>query len=208
MDYAVGRHEREVALQMAKHGRHIVWQSLASPGLEHVRVRGEGDQIVAQGRTVRVFGGILEDLRWRIECDPAWRTRGIRVFQNQRLHPVLAAECDGMGRWTVQAGGVSGKLSGCIDIDLGVTPFTITLPMRRLGPWTVGEEVRVRVATADPVEGTFRAVRQSYALVSEDDGQRVFVHRNLDTGEEARMSIDEEGYVIDYGGRFRRAWSG
>lgn len=193
---------------MAEHGRHIVWQSLASPGLEHVRVRSEGDQVVAQGRTVRAFGAVLEDLRWRIECDPDWRARSIRVLQHQRLHPLLSAECDGKGRWTVQAGHVEGTLTGCVDVDLAVTPFTNTLPVRRLAPWRADEEVRLRVVMADPEAGTFRPVRQSYVLLGEDEGIRKFLYRNLDSGFSAELTVDPEGFVIDCEGLFRRTWSG
>lgn len=193
---------------MTDHGTHIVWQSLASPGLEHVRVRSEGDQLVAQGRTVRVFGGVLEDLRWRIECDPGWRTRSVRVLQHQRLHPILAAECDGHGGWFVQAGETLGKLVGCIDVDLGVTPFTNSLPIRRLKPWKTGEEVCLRVVMADPEAGTFRPVRQSYTLLDEDESTRNFLYRNLDSGLEAQLSVDPEGFVLDYPGQFTRTWSG
>lgn len=193
---------------MSEHGRHIVWQSRASPGLEHVRVRSEGDQIVAHGRTVRVLGGILEDLRWRIEVDPAWRTRAIRVLREDRLHPLLCAECDGRGRWTVQAGEVRGRLSGCVDVDLAVTPFTNTLPVRRLDPWRPGEEVRIRVAMADPGQGAFLPVRQSYTFRSREGDVRIFGYRNLDSGFEAELSVDASGFVIDYGSEFTRAWSG
>lgn len=193
---------------MARGGRDIVWQSLGSPGLEHVRVRGEGDQVVAQGRTVRVLGGALEDLRWRVECDPDWRTRSIRVLRHQRLHPVLAAESDGRGRWTVQVGAVDGRLAGCVDVDLAVTPFTNTLPIRRLDPWREGEEVRIRAVMADPETGGFRPVRQSYVLLGEDGGVRRFRYRNLDSGFSAALSVDPGGFVIDYGDLFRRTWSG
>jgi len=193
---------------MNEEGRHIVWQSLASPGLEHVRIRSEGDQLVAHGRTVRVLGGILEDLRWRVECDPAWRTRAVRALIKDRLHPLLCAECDGQGRWIVQAGEVRGRLAGCVDVDLAVTPFTNTLPIRRLEPWRVGEEVRVRVAVADPLEGAFLPVRQSYTLEARRGDVRIFGYRNLDTGYEAELSVDPSGFVIDYANEFRRAWSG
>ncbi len=193
---------------MNEHGRHIVWQSLATPGLEHVRARNEGDQIVAHGRTVRVLGGVLEDLRWRIECDLRWRTRAIRVLLRDRLHPLLYAQCDGQGRWTVQTGEVRGRLAGCVDVHLADTPFTSTLPIRRLGPWRPGEEVRIRVASANPVEGVFLPVRQSYTLESEEGDVRIFAYRNLDSGFEAKLSVDRSGFVIDYGSDFRRTWSG
>ena len=193
---------------MSEHGRHIVWQCPASPGLEHVRIRSEGDQLVAHGRTLHTLGGVLEDLRWRIECDPGWRTRAVRVLIRDRLHPLLSAECDGQGRWSVQAGETRGRLAGCVDVNLSVTPFTHTLPIRRLAPWRVGEDVRLRVAVADPLEGVFLPVRESYTLESLRGEVRIFDYRNLDTGFRAQLSVDPAGFVIDRGDEFRRAWSG
>jgi hypothetical protein len=39
---------------------------------------------------------------------------------------------DGNGRWTDQRGAHLPRFDGCIDIDLGGSPFTNTLPIRRL----------------------------------------------------------------------------
>jgi hypothetical protein len=43
---------------------------------------------------------------------------------------VLSA--DGKGRWFDAKGTHLAELDGCIDIDISATPFTNTLPIRRL----------------------------------------------------------------------------
>src|SRR5690606_30533173 len=59
----------------------------------------------------------------------------------------LAIEHDGNGRWTVD-GDERPDLSECRDVDLGISPSTNTLPIRRLG-LEVGEFAHLEAAWVD-----------------------------------------------------------
>ena len=51
--------------------------------------------------------------------------------------PALVFEFDGAGHWADGSGAELPDLAGCVDVDIAVTPFTNTLPIRRL-PWQPG----------------------------------------------------------------------
>jgi uncharacterized protein len=185
---------------------YCAWQSLSDPGLEIVCLRREGPRLVAEGKALRIIAGVTSAHTWRIECDPDWRTRALTAWPTGVAEPVLAVECNGRGLWTVRRGHVEHQIAGCVDIHLAVGPFCHTLPIRRLGLGVVGEEVRVRVALADPLDGSIRPARRSYTLLRKLETGHLFSCRDLDDGANAELLVDEFGLVQDQAGRFRMIW--
>ena len=76
--------------------------------------------------------------------DAEWRVRSVAVTDHagDRRLRLLA---DGGGAWTTGDGTPLPQLDGCIDVDLVATPFTNTLPIRRLG-LEPGESAEIKVA--------------------------------------------------------------
>jgi hypothetical protein len=110
----------------------------------------------------------------------------------RRLELVRASD----GRWRVD-GSPREDLEGCTDVDLGISPSTNTLPVRRLH-LDVGQEASVPVAW----------VRFPHLQVA-PGSQR---YKRLDThswrysseGFTARLAVDEDGLVVTYGNDLRR----
>ena len=90
-------------------------------------------------------------------------------------------------------------LDGCLDVDLGCTPFTNTLPIRRL-QLDVGDAADVTSATVDVETLGVVPVRQRYHRV----GARRYRSPNLDSGVDVEFAIDEYGLVHDYPDACRR----
>src|SRR5262249_11187211 len=84
-------------------------------------------------------------VRYRVECNEAWETHAVEVAQsvagNERT---LGLTVNSERRWLANGHEVE-ALRGCIDVDLGVTPATNTLPIRRLG-LRPGESVTIEAA--------------------------------------------------------------
>ncbi len=80
------------------------------------------------------------------ECDREWRVRDITVTVARpgRAPDVLRLRSDGAGHWTDSGGTARPQFGGCIDIDISATPFTNTLPIRRLS-LQPGQVERIRV---------------------------------------------------------------
>ncbi len=76
----------------------------------------------------------------------------------------LKFEGDGQGNWK-QNGKPAEQFRGCIDVDIAVTPFTNTLPIRRLGLPT-GQLQEIQVIYCDLLDQVIKAVRQKYTCIS------------------------------------------
>ena len=70
--------------------------------------------------------------RFAIRCDAAWHVRDLEIADLGGRSTTLALASNGMGRWTDGSGAHLPALDGCLDVDLSATPFTNTLPIRRL----------------------------------------------------------------------------
>src|SRR5262245_33100529 len=107
------------------------WQDWSGDGIQHLVLRTQSDVIVAEGIVLASEGPRVFGATYRIECDLTWRVRITRV----RLIGVDAAvelASDGAGHWRGGDRVARPDLDRAIDVDLSATPFTNTLPIRRL----------------------------------------------------------------------------
>ncbi len=89
-------------------------------------------------------------------------------------------------------------LAGCIDVDLGITPSTNTLPIRRLN-LQVGESADVTAAWVRFPELTVEPLAQRYTRLDE----RRYRYEST-TGFSAELEVDELGLVVRYGDIWER----
>lgn len=137
-------------------------------------------------------------VRYALACDASWRVRRAAIeMVGSGGSVVLVA--NGEGRWTDGEGMPLDALTGAIDIDIAVTPFTNTLPIRRLG-LGIGEEAVIDVAYVEPPSLAVARRPQLYRRIAES----VYLFRSLDHDFEAEIGVDRDGLVTDYPGLFRR----
>lgn len=144
------------------------------------------------GVVVAAYDGRAVDVRYALAVDEGWGTRSVAVTMDDLVHPVrLELSRSTMGRWTVD-GRTAPELEGCVDVDLGISPLTNTLPIRRLG-LDVGEEAEIEVAWVRFPEFRVDRGRQRYARLAAD------VWRYSSEGFTADLVVDEHGLVVRYG---------
>ena len=116
-----------------------------------------------------VLGGSLEEpfaIRYAVMADPEGRCRGVTA--RALGHPILLELfADGKGGWTDADGQVIRELEGAIDVDLGITPVTHALAMRRLG-LAMWKPVEVPVACLDVLAGEIELADRRYKRVGAD----------------------------------------
>src|SRR5262245_23585267 len=176
---------------------HMRWRRLDVAGREEACVERRSAGWRLTGELDVEEAGLAARLHYAIECDAEWRTRSALVEGKARGLPIrFALAADGSGLWA-RDGVVQSQVSGALDIDLGFTPATNTLPIRRLG-LGVGESAPVRSAWLRFPELRLEALEQIYTREAE---QR-FRYRALVDGEPfvARLDTDEYGRVIRYEG--------
>src|SRR5260370_34739109 len=111
--------------------RDVLWRPWSKPGLEHLHLTQDDAGIVANGVIIGVNHQVFR-LRYDISCDARWRVREVNVNLLDGRGPMIALLADGEGHSFSLSGEPGLSLYGCIDVDISATPFTNTLPIRRL----------------------------------------------------------------------------
>ena len=185
--------------------REVIWRAEGGIGEEHLTLSDRNGVIVADGFAIAKPGETPMRVRYQIVCDADWVARGV-VVTTEVAHgspTVIELRCDGKGHWTNSNGAPLPQLDGCIDVDLSITPFTNTLPIRRLALGSGATEtihvvyINVETLKVEPRE-------QMYTRLSDDTVR----YASATTGFSADLSVDADGLVRTYPGLWTRTWSG
>jgi hypothetical protein len=84
------------------------------------------------------------------------------------------------------------QFNGCIDVDLGISPSTNTLPIRRLN-LAIGQPEDVVAAWVRFPDLSLEPLPQRYTRVSDDRYKY-----ESGSGFQTEMTVDESGLVIVY----------
>jgi hypothetical protein len=106
------------------------WQDWTGVSIEHLVLALEPHRIVAEAAIVRVVDDNTFAARYRIVCDGSWRVTNVEIAEIGS-DAGLQLTSDGVGNWTNGSAAMP-ELAGAIDVDISITPFTNTLPIRRL----------------------------------------------------------------------------
>ncbi|GAB3644501.1 putative glycolipid-binding domain-containing protein [Glycomyces tarimensis] len=167
-----------------------MWTPRQWPGSEHLALRMSGDGITADGIVLAALDEGLTRLAYRIECDRAWATRSVVIDLHGHARRILTR--DERGRW-FENGGERADLDGCVDVDIALTPFSNTLPIRRLG-LAPGDAADLRMVYIEPVpEPNIAPTEQRYTRLESG-------YRFESEGFRADLPVDEDGLVTDYPG--------
>ncbi|WP_420961356.1 putative glycolipid-binding domain-containing protein [Brucella sp. IR073] len=177
----------------------VRWRSTEGEGLEHLVLTPLDGGIHADSVVIGERGGLPYGIRYRIYCDPNWTVRAFTIESMTGQH--LALMSDGEGHWRTPAGEAQPQFDGCIDIDLSGTPFTNTLPIRRLSltPQAGTAKLTMLYVPFDSFE-PFRD-GQHYTCLEQE---RLYRYETEDRSFTADLPVDEDGLVLDYPGLFER----
>jgi uncharacterized protein len=141
--------------------------------------------------------------QYEVSTDTAWKTRGANVsgFLGRKAID-LRIRSDRADRWEVN--GVSKKsVQGCIDLDLGFTPATNLIVLRRLS-LKVGQRAQAPAAYLRFPDMRFVLLPQSYFRI----GPTEYEYEAPTVGYSATLQVARSGAVIRYPGLFERVISG
>jgi uncharacterized protein len=182
-----------------------MWSAWQGPGLGHLRLAVRESGVVADGLVLGVDDGRPFRLSYEVRCDPYWRVRAARVGVTGEPARVELLS-DGEGNWTGPDGQVVSYLKRCEYVDISETPFTNSLPIRRLG-LAPGESAEVAVAYFEGAELQPWPEPQRYTRLEMGEGGATYRFVSLDGGFSADLPVDQDGLVLDYPGLFRRVFS-
>jgi len=171
----------------------ILWRRLDQPGHESGRLFFQHSCWNLVGTAVFAHDHRPCRLDYSVVCNAGWQTLFGRVagwVGNATVEIEIAA--DSARRWRLN-GTDCPEVAGCIDLDLGFSPSTNTLPIRRLG-LTIGQEAEVRAAwlgfpgfTLEPLEQRYRRIDVATYRYESAGGRFV-----------ADLQVNAAGLVIRY----------
>lgn len=167
------------------------WRALEEPGTEQLTLTPTEHGFLAEGHFAGTWNGEPAAGRYLLRLLPDWRVVRAEVAWQGRT---LVLESDGNGHWSGPQGPLP-DLSGCLDVDIAWTPFTNTLPIRRMGD--SGETRAVYISPPDLLP---RPAAQRYTCLG--DGR--WRYESLVSGYTSEIAVDEEGLVVEYPGVFTR----
>src|SRR5579859_5464123 len=186
--------------------RHVLWTPWEEAGLEHLHLIDNKDNIVADSMIFRMHDQKPFRMQYEIRCHNNWGLK--RLYLNMLSNPPLMVHLssDGKGTWTDKTGEVIPALSGCLDVDISATPFTNTLPIRRL-QLKPGMSVTLKMVYISVPHLQVSVVEQRYTCLEITPTLGRYRYESLENGVSwfsAELPIDSDGLVLDYPGLFRR----
>ena len=167
----------------------VLWLRQDRPGNDACRfAEAEGGFLIDGSSTDEAWNVI----RYRVRARDDGTTRRARIGADSRIF----VRRDPQGVWTLNGTPVAG-LDAALDIDLGFTPATNTLAIRRL-KLAPGDEAEIVAAWFDPETERLKPMRQSYRRSGE--GEYLY---SSDTGFSARLKVDAQGIVREYEGLWK-----
>jgi hypothetical protein len=175
------------------------WQDWSGKSIEHLVVREDPDGIVADAAILATIDDDAFAARYRILCDRSWTVRKVEIGQIGHDRTVELWN-DGAGNWADAPGTPLAQLKGAIDIDISITPFTNTLPIRRLRLQT-GQSEEILAVYVQLPGLTVTTDRQRYTYL---EPGRIYRYESIDSEFTRDIEVDDQGLVVTYPGLFRR----
>jgi len=185
--------------------RNIMWTPWSEPGLEHLHLLQQDGNILADSIIVGVSNRMPFRLHYEITCDSNWNVKKLDLVLLSGNHKSLKIRADGQGHWSTHTGDPIPSLDGCIDVDISATPFTNTLPIRRL-ELRPGQSAELLVAYVLIPEIELMTDKQRYTCLELNAHGGLYKYESMESDFEADLPIDSDGLVIDYPGLFKSIW--
>jgi len=158
---------------------------------EHCTLTQRDSGLSLVGTVLGSEGGVPVRIEYRVLADAeglttAAHVRDLRGFEQR----TIVLERDAKGGWSVDGKTVR-ALKGATDVDLGCSPSTNTLPIRRLR-LGIGASKTIKAAWVRFPELTVVKADQKYTRLDE------FTYRYASGDFEAELTVDDEGLVAAY----------
>ncbi|MGO9454093.1 MAG: putative glycolipid-binding domain-containing protein [Candidatus Binataceae bacterium] len=175
------------------------WQDWSDKGIEHTVVTCAQKSNSADGVVIGTAEAQHFAVRYQIRCDSSWTLEHacVQIVGEQRKVEFVS---DGRGKWTEASGNPLPALDGAIDIDLSVSPFTNTLPIRRL-QLAKGGSAEIRAVYVHFPDLAIVSDPQRYTCL---EPLRRYRYESLDSDFVREIEVDQDGLVVTYPGLFKR----
>jgi uncharacterized protein len=192
------RNQRRRVMDMEPNIIKTQWQNWAGDTVENLVLKKTNEGILVESI---IISKRMENptTRYTIRCDSLWRVRELNIRSVGTRKEEISLKSDGLGKWFDDLGPIN-DLNGAFDVDIEITPFTNTLPIRRLNLKEKQTEEILVVYIAVP-ELKFFVDRQRYTCLIRNKRYRF---EQVDTEFVQDIEVDKYGLVLVYPNLFKR----
>lgn len=169
------------------------WRRLDLPGTDRATLTTTETGYLLLGHAQFLDRHRSVDLRYSVQTSPTWRTQRAHVEGIGPEGPVLLDVTHVPDQPWILNGEAFSSLAGCEDIDLGFTPSTNLVSLRRLH-LELGASAEVTAAWLEYPGLRLAPLRQVYDRLP--DGR--YAYRCPDLPFQAMLKVNEEGFVTSY----------
>ncbi len=177
--------------------RTIVWQALSWPSMVVHRHRvddGVYGHGIAAGKTDQDIPFAIE---YRVALTIDWRIKevSIRSLLDERVINLVHKDHE----WYDGTGQLLSEFDGVELVDISISPFTNTLPIKQL--CFDGEPQKVDMIYFDENKFSLRRLQQIYSKID----HRTYRYQDVELPDfVSEITVDDDGLVIDFLELFRR----
>lgn len=173
-------------------GHDATWTTWDGDHSESMTLRWENEAWTATGQVGR------ENVQYVLRVSPTWEVRQFLLFRDLD-EPDLWLAIDAHRRWGEVNGVFRPEFGASTDIELACTPFTATIPIRRLA-LGVGDTAEIDVISVDVDTLGATRVPTRYERIDASTWRATA----LASGVVREFEVDSHGLVVHEPGRFRR----
>ena len=185
--------------------RRVIWRRILDDhSFEECVVTAAPDGFGISGHVIAAQEGAPLVVDYEISCDASWSARSVAIEQRlgdaqRRLQLERAGDA-----WLVD-GAHDVRLDDCLEPDLGLTPSTNALAIRRLG-LAIGQAAEIRCAWVKFPALSVEPSLQRYERL----GERDYRYTNVASGFTALVVVDALALPVGYEGIWTRIadWQG
>jgi hypothetical protein len=176
-----------------------LWRWLQVTGLERFDLVRAAEGWIFRGTILTLAADTAAEAKYEVRCDHSFRTKSADIsLLNSNGERRLKIEQQN-GRW-FENGRENPAVNGAIDIDLGWSPSTNTLPIKRL-KLEIGQSSGEFVAAwVRFPELTLQPLPQEYLRLAD----RQYRYSSRGGAFVANLMVDDNGLIMDYEGFWLR----
>jgi hypothetical protein len=177
------------------------WQDYSGETIEHLVLNQTGNRINADAAILARGNLNPFAITYHLVCDDSWRVIRVEICE-LGSNPAIELTSDGAGNWIDKSGAALPQLASAVDIDMSITPFTNTLPIRRL-KLQGGQSKEITVAYIELPSLTIATDCQRYTCLVPN---KLYRYESIDSDFTRDIEVDSNGLVVNYPGLFRRVF--
>lgn len=171
----------------------ILWQRLDLRGHEFSTLEHRGNGWLLEGTALILNNALPCRLSYLIECDEQWQTKSVGIVGEIGERAVnIDLTRSSASVWHANGAHIP-EVDGCMDIDLGFSPSTNLIPIRRLS-LAIGDRAEVRAAWMRFPELTMEPLDQVYTRI----GANRYRYESAGGAFRAELTTNEDGFVLEY----------